>query len=304
MNLKEQKNVCMLAKCKTISRAAQELHISTPALSVFLSNLEKQMGVPLFCRTGKVLEPTEIGLEYIKRAEIMLRLKEEFDGLVELKTKNHKKILRVGIQQRRAVFLAPLLLPMFLQEHPDVDLIIKEGDYDSLIKMFAQQQIDVLLNVYEELPDAEVRELMEEPILIAIPDEHPIWNSLKKKGESSIAVSDVSLLNGQTLILPAKSQSLRLSVEKIFKEYGVKPGHTIEISNFATAMAMVDKGMGIGFNRQGYLKTMRELTHAQYYTMGNPPLSSKMMIAYHRDKPLHPYMEDFFELAKDCLEKS
>lgn len=304
MNLREQKNICMLAKHKTISRAAQELHISTPALSVFLSNLEKQLGVSLFRRTGKVLEPTEIGMEYINRAEAMLKLKEEFDRLVEQQTKNCKKTLRVGIQQRRAVFLAPLLMPLFLQEHPEVELVIKEGDYDSLLKMFEEKQIDILLNVYEELPDAQVRIFMDEPILIAIPEEHPIWTSIKTVDESTIASSDISLLDGETFILPAKSQSLRRSVEEIFKEYGVKPGHIIEISNFATAMAMVDQGMGIGFNRQGYLKTMRELKHAKYYFMGNPPLSSQMMIAYHKGEPLRPYMEDLFELVKACLEKS
>ena len=76
MNLKEQTYICTLARWGTISRAAEELHLTAPALSMFLSTLEKNLDVRLFRRTGKTLEPTAIGREYIRIAEKMLLLKE------------------------------------------------------------------------------------------------------------------------------------------------------------------------------------------------------------------------------------
>ena len=79
MNLKEQTYICTLARCGTISRAAEELHLTAPALSMFLSTLEKNLGVKLFRRTGKSLEPTPIGREYIRIAGQMLVLKDQFD---------------------------------------------------------------------------------------------------------------------------------------------------------------------------------------------------------------------------------
>ena len=53
MNLKEQQYVCTLARCQSLSRAAEELFISPSALSVYISNLEKYLGVRLFERTGR-----------------------------------------------------------------------------------------------------------------------------------------------------------------------------------------------------------------------------------------------------------
>lgn len=53
MNLKEQQYVCTLARCQSLSRAAEELFISPSALSVYISNLEKYLGVRPFERTGK-----------------------------------------------------------------------------------------------------------------------------------------------------------------------------------------------------------------------------------------------------------
>ena len=60
MNLKEQIYVCTLARCGTITKAAEELYMTSPALSMFLSTLEKNLGVRLFSRTGKTLQPTPI----------------------------------------------------------------------------------------------------------------------------------------------------------------------------------------------------------------------------------------------------
>lgn len=77
--------VCTLARCQSLSRAAEELFISPSALSVYISNLEKYLGVRLFERTGrgKAFVLTSIGEEYVVRAEKMLELKAEFEGLVE-----------------------------------------------------------------------------------------------------------------------------------------------------------------------------------------------------------------------------
>lgn len=74
MNLKEQQYVCALARCQSLSRAAEELFISPSALSVYISNLEKYLGVRLFERTGrgKAFVLTSIGEEYVVRAEKML----------------------------------------------------------------------------------------------------------------------------------------------------------------------------------------------------------------------------------------
>ena len=58
MDLREQEYVVALAKHQSITRAAEELYISQPTLSIFLNRLEERMGVPLFDRVGKRLVPT------------------------------------------------------------------------------------------------------------------------------------------------------------------------------------------------------------------------------------------------------
>lgn len=61
MELKEQRYVCTLAEYGNLTRAADRLYISQPALSIYISNLEKHLGTPLFDREGKKFELTKLG---------------------------------------------------------------------------------------------------------------------------------------------------------------------------------------------------------------------------------------------------
>ena len=85
MDLREQKYVCALADCGNLTRAAEKLYISQPALSIYIANLEKNMGIPLFERNGKKFALTYAGERYVERARKMLKLEREFnDELIDL----------------------------------------------------------------------------------------------------------------------------------------------------------------------------------------------------------------------------
>lgn len=152
MNLKEQQYVCTLARCQSLSRAAEKLFISPSALSVYISNLEKYLGVRLFERTGrgKAFVLTSIGEEYVVRAEKMLELKAEFEGLVENELHRSHPAIRVGIQQRRAISIVPEVLQRFMEKYPDVEVIFRDGNQAELMKMFQEGSVDYMISVCSE----------------------------------------------------------------------------------------------------------------------------------------------------------
>ena len=79
MDLREQKYVCALAECGNLTRAAEKLYISQPALSIYINNLENSLGVKLFERIGKRFVLTYAGERYVEAAQKMLDLKEHLD---------------------------------------------------------------------------------------------------------------------------------------------------------------------------------------------------------------------------------
>ena len=69
MDLKEQKYVCTLAECKSLTRASERLYISQPALSLYINNVEKNLGAPLFKRNGRKFELTWLSMSLMKRMD-------------------------------------------------------------------------------------------------------------------------------------------------------------------------------------------------------------------------------------------
>ena len=107
MDLREQKYVCTLAECGSLTKAAERLFISQPALSIYITNLEKNLGLPLFERKGKRFVLTFAGECYVKKAAQMLKLEQEFNSEIYDITCKTAGRLRLGISQRRGSWFLP-----------------------------------------------------------------------------------------------------------------------------------------------------------------------------------------------------
>ena len=136
MNLKEQLYVCTLAQTGSLSKAAQLLFISQPALSLYISNLEKQLGIQLFDRIGKHFTLTYAGELYVEQAKKMLAMKETFDSKISELINGRCERLRVGIQSIRSANMAPYLLPRLESSCERLKIFWKEDFYQNLENMY------------------------------------------------------------------------------------------------------------------------------------------------------------------------
>ena len=280
MNLKEQLYVCTLARCHTISRAAEELYISPAALSIYISNLEKYLGVRLFDRTGKSFVLTAMGEEYVMRAEKMLEMKAEFDGILERTLKKGSQTIRIGIQQRRAISIAPETLSRFMKEYPEVEVVFKDGNQDELSKMYRDGLVDIMISMFrDEFADADYEEIVKEQVLAALPKEHPANAMAYEVLGDCFLHLDMKHLDRETFILPTPAQSMRATASRIFEQSRIRPGRIIEIAHFDIIMSMVNLGLGIGFNRAGYIRNMERFDNVNYYLIGPEPYCSSLLLA-------------------------
>lgn len=304
MNLKEQQYVCTLARCQNLSRAAEALFISPSALSVYISNLEKYLGTHLFERVGKektfVLTP--IGKEYVQRAEKMLELKAEFDDLLEKELHKSYPAIRVGIQQRRAISMVPDLLGQFKECYPDVELVFRDGIVEDLNRMLRENSVDFMLSSFrDELPDITYREIAKEPVLLALPDTHPAIQYAYPVEEDAFWHLDLSRLNWEVFIVPLPEQSMRRTADRLFRDNHIRPKRLIEIGHFDIIMSMVNQGMGIGFNRLGYLSDMQKFEHVRYFLINREPDTSSLKLAYRKGHVLSECERDLIGIIEETV---
>ena len=306
MNLKEQQYVCTLARCRNLSRAAEALFISPSALSVYISKLEKSLGVPLFERVGKeksfVL--TSIGEEYVQRAEKMLEMKAEFDDLLKREQKKEQPTIRVGIQQRRAISMVPEVLARFKERYPDVELVFHDLVVADLKQMFKENAIDFMVsNFLEELPDTVYHEIAKEPVLLALPDTHPAIQYAYSVEGDAFQHLDLSYLDWETFIVPLPEQSMRRTADRIFRENHIHPKRLIEIGHFEIIMTMVNQGMGVGFNRLGYLSDMQRYEHVRYFLINRNAETSSFRLAYRKGHVLSACERALIEIIEETARK-
>lgn len=304
MNLKEQQYVCTLARCRNLSRAAEALFISPSALSVYISKLEKSLGVPLFKRVGKeksfVL--TSIGEEYVQRAEKMLEMKAEFDDLLKREQKKEQPVIRIGIQQRRAISMVPEVLARFKERYPDVELVFHDLVVADLKQMFKENAIDFMVsNFLEELPDTVYHEIAKEPVLLALPDTHPAIQYAYSVEGDAFQHLDLSYLDWETFIVPLPDQSMRRTVDRIFRENHIHPKRLIEIGHFDIIMSMVNQGMSVGFNRLGYLSDMQRFEHVRYFLINREAETSSFRLAYRKGHVLSDCEQHLISIIEETI---
>lgn len=297
MNLKEQQYVCVLAECGTITRAAGELYISQPALSIYINNLEKSLNVKLFERVGKRFILTYAGERYVEKAKAMLRLEAEFEEELKDITGNYTGRIRIGVQTRRATWLLPTVVADYEREFPRVDVILYEGIMGVLDKKIKNCEIDILLcNAADVRPDMKSHLMFKEQLLVAVPQRHPINEKASYVPGEKYRYLDLVHLNGERLILAKPEQSIRQDADRFLAQKGVTPGKIRVISNIETAMQMVAEGLGIGFNREGYAQNMKYARGVNYYGIENAEGKTDFVLAYRKDMPVMGYMQRMIDM--------
>lgn len=300
MNLKEQTYVCVLADCGNITKAAERLFISQPALSIYIGNLEKMLGAKLFERSGRKFSLTYAGELYVEKARRMLELKKEFDEALAELLDNRRGRIRLGIQLRRESWLLPPVLAEFRKEFPDIEVVIREGTMHELRELLEAYELDlVLMNEAALWKEMEYQILFEEELLIAVPQIHPLNEKAEYVPGSRYRSLDLRWLEGETLILQKPNQSIRADVDAALKEAGVHPMKTVVIRNIETAIQMAAEGLGIAFNRESYANNMKYMKRVNYYTMGSAAKKSAFVAGYREGMYVPVYMQRFIELISE-----
>ena len=135
---------CEVARQMSFSRAAQALHLTPPAVTMQVKELEGHIGMPLFQRDGRRISLTTSGeymLVYARR--VLATLKEAEDAAARLQ-RLEIGTLSIGMVSTAEYFL-PRLLAEFRREHQGVDVRLAVGNRDQLVRMLQANEVDIAI---------------------------------------------------------------------------------------------------------------------------------------------------------------
>ena len=156
-------------------------------------------------------------------------------------------------------------------------------------------------NFLEELPDTVYHEIAKEPVLLALPDTHPaIQYAYSVEGDAFLHLN-LSHLDWETFIVPLPDQSMRRTADRLFRENHIHPKRLIEIGHFDIIMSMVNQGMGVGFNRLGYLSDMQRFEHVRYFLINREAETSSFRLAYRKGHVLSACERALIEIVEETV---
>lgn len=299
MDLREQEYVVALAKHQSITRAAEELYITQPTLSIFLNRLEERMGVPLFDRVGKRLVPTCAGELYVRSAREMLAIQNEFRGELSDMIKGYAGQLRLGLHLRRSRYLLPKVLTEFESSHPQVEVTVTETSSRDMEQQLLDGDLDLILtNRFFQRDKLETLPIYNDHLVMALPADHPACAQARALSGHSYPWLDLKLLADERFILQTPEQSVRIFTDAAFSYAGISPKRSFIIENMETAVQMAAEGYGAAFNYESYVKYFQYEKPVRFFLVGFADFTVPIAVAYRKGGYLPEFATTFIKLLQ------
>lgn len=291
MYLKEQLYILEISRQQSLSKAAANLHVSQPALSTFLHNLENTLGVPLFYREKRRLIPTQAGLLYIETASKMVRLQEKFYLQLDSLLGSPCGILKIGIQRIRAPYTTIYISQFLKEKYPDMEVVFVKGTLSDLNMRLESGELDLIMGYY-------IPQFYPPEIYTHLTIEEDILKIAATKEAADLISSNLNFLNGQTFILQPKEQSERLIAEEFFAKYQVVPGKIIEDDSIETTMRMTAMGIGISLTLDSYVRHLHFPDNLRYVHNEKGLKSLKFSVIMKRPDLVPVYIKDLITFER------
>ncbi|MDD2546194.1 MAG: LysR family transcriptional regulator [Burkholderiaceae bacterium] len=239
MDFRHLKYFVAVAEESSFTRAAERLHISQPPLSRQIQQLEDEIGMKLLERDARPLRLTEAGRFFYARAVRLLEQVQETVSMTRRIAQMDRRLV-IGFVPSTMYGALPRIARMFRAARPQTELVLVEKSSVEQIEALKTGRIDVGFGRIR-LDDSSVRRevLREEPLVLAIPCEHPLANS----------TAPLSLLDAAPYPLLIYPRSPRPSyadhVLSMFRDKGVEPMAVHEVQEMQTALGLVASGMGL-----------------------------------------------------------
>src|SRR5690606_23984259 len=175
MELRQLRYFTTLAEELNFTRAAESLHISQPPLSAQIAQLEDELGVKLFHRNSRKVELTEAGASFLRDVRVIQNRLKEATLRVQHIDAGLAGRIEVGLSGSH--FLGPLpgLIGKLTASHPDIRVILNEMAPNDQLEALREHRIDVSISrqsIEDDLLSS--RRLWPDPLLVALPPEHPL----------------------------------------------------------------------------------------------------------------------------------
>lgn len=297
MDLKQTEYIVKIAEEKNITRAAEKLFLTQPALNQQLIRLEKELGTQIFIRSRTNWRSTAAGEVYLESARELLRIQHETYNKIQDIIKSQKGHLSIGLTPTRGTNMFSEIYPDFHCLYPDFMIEPSEIPTRTQQDMIKTGNLDlgfVTLSPEQKTSDNYIK-LCTEELMLAVPKKLANDKELGPTG-GQITISELVKFVNEPFVLIYNTSTLRPLINNLFHEVGFSPIILFETSNTNTIIKMINSSICCGIVPK-YHKNENHPNVAYYSIV--PKLTWEISATYRKGSYLTEAAKTFIKLAKE-----
>ena len=283
-----------VARRGNVSRAAEALFLTQPAITARLKALETGLGSKLFVRSSRGMKLSDAGRAFLPYAERTMTTVDEGRQLVTNLRQGNIGALVIAAAPAVSTYVLPEILRVFRMTHPKVRLGVKTGHTEEVLEMVLRGEAHVGLGRPIRHPNIELIPVLDDEMLLVVSARHAFARRGKVRMDE---------LAAERLILFDRTSSYHELTSSLFRQAGVVPTSTLELDNVEAAKKMVQQGLGVALlPRMALVVELKSGSLRPVKLIGAPPLSRPIVALRRKDagEPIGP-VAGFLETLKDEL---
>ena len=225
-----------VARRRNLTRAAEALFLTQPAVTARVQRLERDLETSLFVRTGRGMRPSATGHAFLPYAERALEAVAHGRAAVAELEQGTAGELSIGAAPAVSTYVLPPLLKVFVDTHPNVHLSVRTGHSEEVLDLVLRERVQLGIVRALRHPDVRTTPLYDdELVLVAHPDD-PFARG------AEISVEELATAQ---LVLFDRTSSYHQLTSAFFREAGVTPRGVLELDNIEATKKMVQQGLGV-----------------------------------------------------------
>ena len=290
LTLRQLKVFESVARHLNYTRAAAELHLTQPAVSMQVKQLEGSLGVALFEQLGKRIHLTEAGREVLAYARTVTQQLDELEAVLNRLKGMSGGRLRISVATTANYFI-PTPLGAFSRRYPDVTVTLDVTNRETLLRQLTENSIDLaIMGQPPAEADVEAQAFLENPLVIVAPPDHPLAS---QKG------TPLTRLQEEIFLVREPGSGTRMAMERFFAERGMRLKTGMEVGSNEAIKQSVQAGLGLGLLSRATIEQELALKRLVVLDIEDFPIMRHWYVVHRRGKRLSGAAEAFKRFVLD-----
>jgi DNA-binding transcriptional LysR family regulator len=266
-----------VARHLNYTRAAEELHLTQPAVSMQIKQLEQGLDVPLFEQLGKRIHLTEAGTEVLAYARSIIQQLDELETVLNRIKGVGGGRLRISVATTANYFI-PALLGTFSRRYPDVIVTLDVTNRETLLRQLNENTVDlVIMGQPPAEADVEAQAFLDNPLVVVAPPNHPLAR------EHAIPLSR---LQEETFLVRESGSGTRIAMERFFSNRHMRLNTGMEVGSNEAIKQSVQAGLGLGLLSRATIDQELELARLAVLDVSEFPIMRHWYVVHRKGKRL------------------